>query len=234
MCPPGGPAPTRRSRHSRKMFAELRSYSSSPRTEGTTPTTIPTATGSSRRSSITSRRPGRRSATLRTPISGTSAPSRCTCCSGPGRDPAGRSRRRRDLKSIIRSHFGPENRVDIELPERDPARELPSCRTRCGVFGVGATILHGGWGLHCWDCTGHHAAQTIGFAIPDASPDSSNDSHRRKDGRRIGRDPVEQPARRSRSGCRRRLVRARTPASQPVVPYPVRVSGAGTLRGVPS
>ena len=37
--------------------------------------------------------------------------------------PAGKSR---DLTSIIRSHFGPENGVDLELPERDLAREPPS------------------------------------------------------------------------------------------------------------
>ena len=38
----------------------------------------------------------------------------------------GREERSRDMTSIIRSHFGPENGVDIELPERDPAREPPS------------------------------------------------------------------------------------------------------------
>ena len=38
----------------------------------------------------------------------------------------GRERRSRDLTSIIRSYFGPESGVDLELPERDPAREPPS------------------------------------------------------------------------------------------------------------
>ena len=32
----------------------------------------------------------------------------------------------RDLLSIIRSHFGPANGVDLELPPREPAREPPS------------------------------------------------------------------------------------------------------------
>ncbi len=34
--------------------------------------------------------------------------------------------RSRDLASIIRSHFGPSNGVDLELPPREPAREPPS------------------------------------------------------------------------------------------------------------
>ena len=34
--------------------------------------------------------------------------------------------RSRDLTSIIRSCFGPDNGVDLELPERDPARDPPS------------------------------------------------------------------------------------------------------------
>ena len=38
----------------------------------------------------------------------------------------GRAERSRDLTSIVRSHFGPENGVDLELPEREPAREPPS------------------------------------------------------------------------------------------------------------
>ena len=38
----------------------------------------------------------------------------------------GRAKRSRDLATIIRSHFGPEGGVDLELPERDPAREPPS------------------------------------------------------------------------------------------------------------
>ena len=38
----------------------------------------------------------------------------------------GRAPRSRDLASIIRSHFGPANGVDLELPPREPAREPPS------------------------------------------------------------------------------------------------------------
>ncbi len=37
-----------------------------------------------------------------------------------------RAERTRDLTSIVRSYFGPENGIDLELPERDPAREPPS------------------------------------------------------------------------------------------------------------
>ena len=32
----------------------------------------------------------------------------------------------RDLPSIIRSHFGPADGVDLELPPREPGREPPS------------------------------------------------------------------------------------------------------------
>ena len=32
----------------------------------------------------------------------------------------------RNLTSIIRSHFGPANGVDLELPPREPGREPPS------------------------------------------------------------------------------------------------------------
>ena len=42
------------------------------------------------------------------------------------RSAVGRAERSRDLTSIIRSHFGPEYGVDLELPERDQAREPPS------------------------------------------------------------------------------------------------------------
>ena len=42
------------------------------------------------------------------------------------RKAVGRAKRSRDLASIIRSCFGPENGVDLELPGRDPAREPPS------------------------------------------------------------------------------------------------------------
>ncbi len=35
----------------------------------------------------------------------------------------GRATRSRDLTSIIRSYFGPDNGVDLELPERDAARK---------------------------------------------------------------------------------------------------------------
>ena len=38
----------------------------------------------------------------------------------------GRAPRSRDLAGIIRSHFGPKNGVDLELPPREPAREPPS------------------------------------------------------------------------------------------------------------
>ena len=37
-----------------------------------------------------------------------------------------RAPRSGDLASIIRSHFGPENGVDLTLPPREPAREPPS------------------------------------------------------------------------------------------------------------
>ena len=42
------------------------------------------------------------------------------------RKAVGRAPRSRDLASIIRSHFGPTNGVDLELPPREPAREPPS------------------------------------------------------------------------------------------------------------
>ncbi len=42
------------------------------------------------------------------------------------RKAVGRAKRSRDLASIVRSHFGAENGVDLELPERDSAREPPS------------------------------------------------------------------------------------------------------------
>lgn len=38
----------------------------------------------------------------------------------------GREGRSRDVTCFIRSHNGPENGVDLELPERDAAREPPS------------------------------------------------------------------------------------------------------------
>ena len=38
----------------------------------------------------------------------------------------GRKPSSRDLTSIIRSHFGPTNGLDLELPHREPAREPPS------------------------------------------------------------------------------------------------------------
>ena len=41
------------------------------------------------------------------------------------RKAVGRAESTRDLTSIIRSHFGPENGVDLELPPRGPAREPP-------------------------------------------------------------------------------------------------------------
>lgn len=42
------------------------------------------------------------------------------------RKAVGREKRPRDLTSIIRSYFGPEGGQDLELPERDSAREPPS------------------------------------------------------------------------------------------------------------
>ena len=42
------------------------------------------------------------------------------------RDAVGRKPSSRNLTSIIRSHFGPSNGVDLELPPREPAREPPS------------------------------------------------------------------------------------------------------------
>ena len=42
------------------------------------------------------------------------------------RKAVGRAPRPRDLASIIRSHFGPANGVDLALPPREPAREPPS------------------------------------------------------------------------------------------------------------
>ena len=42
------------------------------------------------------------------------------------RKAVGRARTSRDLTTIIRSHFGPENGVDLVLPDRDPASEPPS------------------------------------------------------------------------------------------------------------
>ena len=42
------------------------------------------------------------------------------------RDAVGRKPGSQNLVSIIRSHFGPSNGVDLELPPREPAREPPS------------------------------------------------------------------------------------------------------------
>ncbi len=42
------------------------------------------------------------------------------------RDAVRRKPDSRNLASIIRSHFGPSNGVDLELPPREPAREPPS------------------------------------------------------------------------------------------------------------
>ena len=42
------------------------------------------------------------------------------------RKAVGRDPRSRDLASVIRSHFGPGNGVDLVLPPREPAREPPS------------------------------------------------------------------------------------------------------------
>ena len=42
------------------------------------------------------------------------------------RKAVGRAGRSRDITSIIRSHFGPTNGVDLELPPRESGREPPS------------------------------------------------------------------------------------------------------------
>ena len=42
------------------------------------------------------------------------------------REAVGRKTSSRNLVSIIRSHFGPSNGVDLELPSREPGREPPS------------------------------------------------------------------------------------------------------------
>ena len=42
------------------------------------------------------------------------------------RNAVGRQPSSGDLASIIRSHFGPTNGVDLELPPREPGREPPS------------------------------------------------------------------------------------------------------------
>ena len=42
------------------------------------------------------------------------------------RDAVGRKASSLSLTSIIRSHFGPANGVDLELPRREPAREPPA------------------------------------------------------------------------------------------------------------
>lgn len=42
------------------------------------------------------------------------------------RDVGGRKPSPRNLASIIRSHFGPDNGVDLRLPPRDSGREPPA------------------------------------------------------------------------------------------------------------
>ena len=42
------------------------------------------------------------------------------------RDAVGRKPSSRNFASVIRSHFGPDNGVDLELPPREPGREPPS------------------------------------------------------------------------------------------------------------
>lgn len=41
------------------------------------------------------------------------------------RDAVGPKPKPQNLVTIIRSHFGPENGVDLELPPREPVREPP-------------------------------------------------------------------------------------------------------------
>ena len=42
------------------------------------------------------------------------------------REAVGRKPGSGNLASVIRSHFGPSNGVDLELPPREPVREPPS------------------------------------------------------------------------------------------------------------
>ena len=42
------------------------------------------------------------------------------------REAVGRQADSRNLASIVRSHFGPDNGVDLELPPREAGREPPS------------------------------------------------------------------------------------------------------------
>ena len=42
------------------------------------------------------------------------------------RDAVGHGPDRRDLASVVRAHFGPDNGVDLELPPRGPGRPPPS------------------------------------------------------------------------------------------------------------
>ena len=42
------------------------------------------------------------------------------------RDAVGHKADSRNLASIARSHFGPNNGVDLELPPREPGRDPPS------------------------------------------------------------------------------------------------------------
>ncbi len=42
------------------------------------------------------------------------------------REAVGRKADSRNLASIVRSHFGPDNGVDLELPPREAGREPPS------------------------------------------------------------------------------------------------------------
>ena len=41
-------------------------------------------------------------------------------------DAVGRKSSSRNLVSVVRSHFGPDSGVDLELPVREPGREPPS------------------------------------------------------------------------------------------------------------
>ncbi len=42
------------------------------------------------------------------------------------RDAVGQKPSSRNLASIVRSHFGPDRGVNLELPAREPGREPPS------------------------------------------------------------------------------------------------------------
>ena len=54
------------------------------------------------------------------------------------RNAVGRKPSSRNLASIVRSYFGPDNGVDLELPLRDSGREPPA-------FDRGGDVESAGW-----------------------------------------------------------------------------------------